>query len=203
MNSFLFIWLAQTGALISPGATVAAIAAKALEVSRKDAIIMAAGVALGSAFWASIALLGTGVFIAQNTRAMQILEFFGALYFAYLAFKAFRNLKGQLNVEASHKRGKFASFFEGIVIQLSNPKTVFFWMAIGSGAFRLSPPQGVLLAACFFALINSFFINSLYALLFSSRPMLLAYEQYQVWFRLFFAVLFSILSLFMFAILLQ
>ncbi len=197
MYSFIFIWVTQSVALISPGAAVVAIASTAMSKTRQAALSMALGVAFGSAFWAVLGLWGMASLLERHPLAFQFMQFLGAGYFAYLAFKAFRNLKGQIHLENASPSKDSKDFLAGFFIQISNPKAILFWLSIGSGAFNTPPSHFILVMACLLAFANSFFINALYAILFSSRTMVKAYEAHQFAFRLMFGLIFALISLMM------
>jgi len=68
--------------------------------------------------------------LAASALAFTVVKFIGAAYLVYLGIKLWRapafQLKEQPTIEASVGR----RFFEGVSLQLTNPKAIFFFLSI-------------------------------------------------------------------------
>ena len=79
-TSFLTIAGVWTITVISPGPNFMATAHTAAAASRRDGLLVAAGVAVGTLLWATVSLLGLGVLFQTAGGLYQAVKFAGAAY---------------------------------------------------------------------------------------------------------------------------
>jgi homoserine/homoserine lactone efflux protein len=88
------------------------------------------GISFGALVMAAISATSLGVVLAASALAFTIVKFIGAAYLVYLGIKLWRapafKLKEQPAIEASFGR----RFIEGMSLQLTNPKAIFFFLSI-------------------------------------------------------------------------
>ena len=132
-------WSIQLFAVASPGPSVALILGVATSQGRLPSIVTAFGVACGSAIIAIATVLGVTAIFAQVAELMAIVRLAGAAYLVWLAFKAFRNAArpGELPVMSVRSRTAWRTGMAGFLLQITNPKAIFFWLAIGVVAWWL------------------------------------------------------------------
>lgn len=179
----LLAWSIQLMGVISPGPSVALIMSVAMNQGRLPSLFTAFGVACASIILSSATVLGIAAVFAQMAELMAIIRFVGAAYLAWLAYKAFRNatLKPDLVLHQQLQKSAWRTGLAGFFLQLSNPKAIFFWLAIASiGGVGDAPPSIVVLFVAG-AFVNSFVGHGGYALLLSSGPIRRTYLRFRSW----------------------
>lgn len=145
--SLLFIQL--------PGPSLLFTLGRALTVSLRDALLSALGNALGLLVQVLLVAVGLGAVVAASASAYTVLKLAGAAYVVWLGVQAIRH-RGDARVallageRAPEKPGQ--SLRTGLVVGLSNPKTIVFFVAflpqfVDPGAPAL--PQVLLLGLVF------------------------------------------------------
>ncbi|WP_229864164.1 LysE family translocator [Seohaeicola zhoushanensis] len=160
----------------SPGPANLATASVALTQGQRTALIFAAGLSLGLAFWGVLAALGLGAVLRASETALVVLKLAGGTYLLWLAWQTGRSaLKGGDVRAPDIPPGRW--FLRGVLLNLSNPKAVFAWMAALS--VGMGPEQGgaaVLTATLMCAAIGT--LNACtWALLFSRPRMMTGYRR--------------------------
>lgn len=120
-------------AVVSPGPANIAIIGTAINQGRKPAIVIALGIFAGSFTWAMAAALGLSAILTRYGEVLQVLKVLGGLYLLYLGFKACRGALRRTYVADLAKRSKDTplskTFLTGYGIHLTNPKSIFGWLA--------------------------------------------------------------------------
>ncbi|NRA88641.1 MAG: LysE family translocator [Rhizobiales bacterium] len=206
MNEFLnhlpiilIAYLAFTLALISPGPNVLAIMATSMDLGRKQALSMASGVALGTFIIGALSALGLASLLALYANAIYVIKIIGAVYLAWLAFKAFKSALSKQDMSLAGK-AKLASsnskyFFSGLIVQVTNPKSIMAWVAILSIGLNVQTPNWVIATIVIGTAFISLGINSSYALLFSSNFMVKLYAKARRSIQTAFGIFFSFAAL--------
>lgn len=167
---FLLHWVV----LVTPGVNFILIANLGAGTSRKAACCCAAGVCVGTAVWATCAVLGAGV-VFQAFPAMRAgIQAFGAGYIVYVAVRLLRGGPGA----ASHALAGVSSlsaFRMGMVTNLLNPKPVFFFGSIFVTLLPSDAPAGLMAACVAVAVANALAWHLLLAVVFSSARMRAGY----------------------------
>lgn len=84
--------------------------------------------------------LGLAAVFAASATAFTVLKLLGAAYLAYLAYQVLRAPVGPLAQQAQTAMSPLKMFGRGVVMNLSNPKVVFFFLALLPQF--VSPTQG-------------------------------------------------------------
>lgn len=122
---------------ISPGPNFLVITQTAIEGKKKEAFLIALGVSTASIIWASFAALGLGYILDDFPLIRTSLQFLGAGYILYLGFRM--AISAHLAPINSPARGVFSLFqcyINGLLTNLSNPKTLLFFASLFSGLFE-------------------------------------------------------------------
>lgn len=136
------------------------------------AVTTAFGITCGSIILSTATVLGIAVLFAQIATAMTIVRLVGAGYLFWLAYKAFKRAATNpaLPSETAATGTLCNIVLGGFFLRISNPKAIFFWLAIaGVGAIG-SAPAPIILLFVTVAFFNSFAGHGGYALLLSSAP---------------------------------
>lgn len=122
-----FFFIAALLAL-SPGPDNLYLLNQSLQNGKKAGIIFTLGLCSGLALHTIIALLGIGTLIIANAKLFELLKIIGALYLCYLAFVLLRQ-NTQKKPKAVGKKTLKKLYFQGIIMNLSNPKVLLFFIA--------------------------------------------------------------------------
>ena len=115
-----------------PGPNTLLVMHLAASGSRRAGLAAAAGVALGSAIWVIVALLGLAVLMARAGELYRLLQLAGALYLIYVGFRmvlaGLRRPAGEggPSLRASGR----APLLRGLATTLANPKSAVFWSSV-------------------------------------------------------------------------
>ncbi|MEX0351386.1 MAG: LysE family translocator [Paracoccaceae bacterium] len=165
---------------VSPGPANISNAAIAMSFGRKTSLVYGAGLSCGLVFWGLIAASGMGAVLQSSLYVLMVLKVLGGLYLLWLAWQSGRSaLRSDAERVSPPAKGRW--FWRGLILNLSNPKSVIAWMAALSvglgpedGWVSVAVATGVCIAAGF---IN----NALYSLLFSVSGMMSGYRRFRRW----------------------
>jgi hypothetical protein len=132
--------------LMSPGPNILAVMGTSMSVDRKSGMALAMGVATGSFCWAVITASGLSALIIAYGSALLVIKILGGLYLLWLAYKSFRSAFSSHDIEAKalgdvdHSLRHY--FARGFIVQMTNPKAAFSWIANRLGHGDRSTPMG-------------------------------------------------------------
>jgi threonine/homoserine/homoserine lactone efflux protein len=119
-------WVLQT----SPGPDMMLIVSNGVGRGTGAALKTVFGIFLGGAVQAPLLALGTVSLIATYEHAFDILRAAGAAYLSYLAYRSFRNVFANKNVQMKARTNAESNpILEGFVTNISNPKVLLFLFA--------------------------------------------------------------------------
>ncbi len=157
LGALIAIYFVHLAAAISPGPAVLMAARTALTQGFARGNWLAVGIGLGACFWAVAALFGLAVLFKLAPPLLIVLKFAGAAYLMYLAVKMWRHAPEPLDETsgvADAARGPLGLIWQGIAVQLANPKPAVFF---GTVFLTFVPPAAPLWALAVILLIV--FIN--------------------------------------------
>jgi len=197
---FLPGFLAAYGILLvaasSPGPAVALLLGTSMTQGRNAALVTTAGIACGSTVINIVTLVGVGLLLSQAAWAMTALRLIGAAYLAWLAWGAFRKAVHPPAITAARVTAHtpLRLFLTGLLLQVTNPKAIVFWLAIASiGATRGGGPMVVaLFVAGAFAI--SFVVHGAWALVLSAPPVRTLYTRARRWIEATLGVFFAVFA---------
>lgn len=120
--SFLFIQV--------PGPSLLFTIGRALTVGRREALLSVVGNGLGLVLQVLAVAVGLGAVIAASATAYSVIKMAGAAYVIYLGVQAIRHRGDARSALASDgPRAKGNPLRIGLVVGLTNPKTILFFIA--------------------------------------------------------------------------
>ena len=179
-NLFVLLTVAFV-TMSTPGPATLAILGTSMSAGRRAGLAVASGILCGSVFWSVLAAMGTGALMTSNAWILEVARLLGVLYLAFLAIKAgLSALKAKVpeTIEQPPVSLELA-FTKGLMIHLTNPKAIFLFgslYAVGVSP-DATPMDLVLLIASLALLAAVIFLG--YALLFSSKPVSVAYLRFR------------------------
>ena len=168
-------------AAASPGPATLAVMTVAMSVGRRRGLMFAFGLSTGLAFWGLIAATGLGAILQTSSHALMMLKVMGGVYLLWLAWKSARSAVRPQTPSPEQQAGK-RDFRRGVLLNLSNPKAVFAWMAVlavGLGGDVAS--VGHIALATALCMVLGFLIYAVYAVIFSTSGAMLVYRSLRRW----------------------
>ena len=166
---------------ISIGPNILAIIGTSMERGRDAGVQLALGVGSGSAVWATGTVAGLTALITAYAGIVILLKIFGAAYLLWLAYKAFRSAATPSHLHKPKAAGGKNLYLQGVAIQLTNPKAALQWIAIVGIGLGNEAPLWVGLALILIATALSLAVHVLYAVTFSTAPVVAAYRKARRW----------------------
>ena len=113
---------------VAPGPATLGCASVAMSQGRRAGLGFGFGLGLALLFWGVLAAIGLGAILAASAQVMLLLKLLGGCYLLWLAWKAGRSaVAGEVSHAAEVTSGRW--IWRGALLNLSNPKAVFAWLA--------------------------------------------------------------------------
>jgi len=182
--SLLSIGIAFFVIAVSPGPANISNATIAMSKGRRTSLIYGAGLSTGLVFWGGVAASGMGAILQSSIYVLMALKVFGGLYLLRLAYlSAKESIKpNSANFERIDEASSGKKWFlRGVIMNISNPKTVIAWMAALS--VGLSPNDGIfpLISGLVVCIIVGFATNAMYSICVSYRVVIDWYQHASRW----------------------
>ena len=186
IHLLLLVFVTYIMGAASPGPSNMRIMSVAMHQGRRPALMLAAGVISGSFFWGSMAATGVSAVIVQYAEALIVLKVIGGAYLLFLASKACRsaltsNERFANELSSAPKASGWKLYQRGLLMHLTNPKAILSWIAtmtLGLGPEATTSTVAIILAGC---AVLSVTIFGGYAVVFSTAPMVRAYQKARRW----------------------
>ena len=179
---------------VTPGPANLSNAAVAMRYGRKTSMIYGAGLSLALILWGLVAATGMGALLQTSASALFVMKLLGGCYLLYLAWQTGKSAaKPREAIVAVSGTGRW--FWRGLILNLSNPKTVIAWMAALSMGLD---SQGTVLSvvlSTIVCMVVAILNNMMYSLIFSTGGMMAVYRRWCRWIDGISAALFSIAGL--------
>ncbi|MEX0695094.1 MAG: LysE family translocator [Rhodospirillales bacterium] len=162
---FVTFVLASTALVLLPGPIVTLVVANALAYGTRTGIQTALGSIIGNIFLATASALGLVALLGLIGNIFDVLRWIGAAYLIWLGIKAWRAEPETLDDTRPMRKGS-AVMGQGVLVAITNPKTIMFYAAFFPQFINPDAPAGpqlALLAATFVVLAG--FLDTGYALL--------------------------------------
>ena len=130
MENYLLFTLIATVTILSPGPGVLLTLTNSLRYGFFGAIGGIVGIAFGTFIVAGLSATSVGVILATSAMAFMVMKYIGAAYLIYLGIKLWQSPVTKLDTSSKTVGNIKVQFLEGLTIQLTNPKAVFFFMSI-------------------------------------------------------------------------
>ena len=125
----LFLLMA-TATVFSPGPGVVMTLTNALRGGIRSTFGGILGIAFGALIVAAISATSLGVLFAASAVAFSVVKFIGAAYLVYLGIRLWRSPPFQFAEQSADDASLRRRFFEGLSLQLTNPKAIFFFLSV-------------------------------------------------------------------------
>ena len=130
MENYLLFLVVAIVTVISPGPGVILTLTNTIRFGVSGAAGGIFGIAFGTFIVAGISATSLGLILATSTIAFSLLKYIGAAYLIYLGIKLWRSELPKMETNQTAIRSRNFQFMEGLTLQLTNPKAVFFFLSI-------------------------------------------------------------------------
>lgn len=125
----LFVLMAAT-TVLSPGPGVVMTLTNSIRYGMSGTIGGILGIAFGAVLVAGMSATSLGVVLSLSGTAFSVMKLVGAAYLIHLGLKLWRAPAFQLAGRDTGKRAFTSRFREGLSLQLTNPKAIFFFLSV-------------------------------------------------------------------------
>lgn len=136
------IWLYALAIFIlflTPGPVWVAIMARAMATGTQGAWPLAAGVAIGDFIWPMVAIAGMGLLVQFHSAIMPIMALIAVAIFVFMgAMLIWHADERPEHLNQLTRSGFIAGFMAGLLVIISNPKAILFYMGVLPGFFNLT-----------------------------------------------------------------
>ena len=115
--------------LVVPGPAVLYITARSIDQGRLAGVVSVLGVATGALVHVAAAALGISALLLSSAIAFSVVKYLGAAYLIYLGIRKLMVREELQALEARSDQKLSRIFFQGIVVNVLNPKTALFFFA--------------------------------------------------------------------------
>ena len=163
---------------VAPGPANISNATIAMSHGRRPSFIYGLGLSFGLMFWGLIAATGMGAILQSSLYLLMALKVLGGLYLLWLAFLSGRSAWRLESVNLISS-GNQKWFWRGLLLNLSNPKSVLAWLAALSVGLNTNDGVAVIIVSTAVCIALGFAINASYSMLFSVTGMIRGYSRFR------------------------
>lgn len=180
LHAFVTIGLAFFAVAVSPGPANIANALVAMSHGKRASFVFSLGMTVGIVAWGIVAATGLGALMQTSVLLFSALKIVGGLYLLWLAWRSGRSaLSPGAAPQVEIAEGRW--FVRGLILNISNPKTVVAWMAalaVGLDPAATASELAVGVAVCTGVAFTVFMGHML---VFSLGGMRTAYQRIRRW----------------------
>jgi threonine/homoserine/homoserine lactone efflux protein len=129
-ETFLLFAAAALAFLAIPGPSVFYVVARSLSQGRRAGIVSVLGVQAGGLVHVVAAAFGVSALIASSATAFSIVKYAGAAYLVYLGIRKLLSRGDAPDAEPDRSAPRARLFWQGVVVNVLNPKTALFFLAL-------------------------------------------------------------------------
>ena len=130
MKLYLLFLVMAAATVFSPGPGVVMTLTNSLRHGFRNTLGGILGVAVGALVVAAVSATSVGLVLAASAVAFTVLKFAGAAYLIYLGIRLWRSPAPAIAEQATLEAGFRRRFIEGLALQLTNPKAIFFFLSV-------------------------------------------------------------------------
>lgn len=163
----------------TPGPNILAVAGTSMAQGKTSGLAVSVGVAAGTLTWSTASVLGLATLIASYGQLLYFIKIIGGLYLFYLAYKSLRSALSKDDLSTAKMNARRTSLSgliaRGYLLNMTNPKAAFGWLAIVSLGMDATSPAWALGAIIVGTTTISLVVHIAYTLAFSTPKMVAAY----------------------------
>lgn len=121
--------LAALGLLFIPGPAVLFVMTRSADQGRRAGVISSLGIGVADLIHTTAAAFGLSALLLTSALAFSIVKYLGAIYLIYLGVRTLLRRDGVHQVSQAEPKTPSRMFFQGMLVELLNPKTALFFLA--------------------------------------------------------------------------
>jgi len=131
IESIILVLISGFMLSLIPGPSMLYVLSRSIAQNHGAGVISSAGLAVGGMIHALAAASGLAAIVALNPSLFTAVQVFGVLYLGYLGIGMLRDKidSNEIEVIKVNSMGYRKIFLQGIVVEVSNPKTILFFLA--------------------------------------------------------------------------
>ena len=145
LNTY-FIFLVTTAVVcLTPGPAALLIVAQSISNGFRRSYWAIAGIALANAIYFALSATGVAALIVASSTLFSIIKWVGVAYLFYLGISAIRSKASALTVtsDPGEAVSGLRAFWQAVVVELSNPKALLYFVALLPQFIDPSKPVGM------------------------------------------------------------
>ena len=128
-STLLLFSAAALALIVVPGPAVLYIVAQSIDRGRLAGVVSALGVAVGGLVHVTAAAVGLSSLLVSSATAFNVVKYAGAAYLIGLGLWTILRRPDEPSVEVPRERKLSRRFWQGVVVNILNPKTALFFFA--------------------------------------------------------------------------
>ncbi|MGI9666683.1 MAG: LysE family translocator [Acidimicrobiia bacterium] len=128
-ETILLVAIASLILVVVPGPAVIYILTRSVSQGPIAGLVSAVGVNLGSAVHVLFAVVGISVILAQSAALFAVVKWAGVAYLAWIGYKTLTASDVEFTEEATDQAALHRIFFQGMIVNILNPKVAMFFLA--------------------------------------------------------------------------
>jgi threonine/homoserine/homoserine lactone efflux protein len=128
-STLLLFGAAALALIVVPGPAVLYIVAQSIDRGRLAGVVSALGVAVGGLVHVTAAAIGLSSLLVSSATAFNLVKYAGAAYLVGLGLWTLLRHRDEPSVEIPKERKLSRRFWQGVVVNVLNPKTALFFFA--------------------------------------------------------------------------
>ena len=165
---------------VSPGPATLSNATIAMRYGFRASVSYGLGLSVAIALWGLLAATGMGAVLMASVYVLSGLKIAGGLYLLWLAWQSGLSALRASAID-TRRVGEGRWFLRGLVLNLSNPKTVIAWLAALAIGATPGAGTGAVVASYLSCVCAAFLCNLLYSVGFSRAGMMALYRRFHAW----------------------
>ena len=129
LSKLAFFVIAALILLVTPGPAVLYVVARSVDQGRLAGIVSVLGIGVGTLFHVAAATLGLSALLVSSALAFNLVKYVGAAYLIYLGVRRLFDRSELKPVEKPEPKKLSHIFYQGVVVNVLNPKTAIFFFA--------------------------------------------------------------------------
>jgi threonine/homoserine/homoserine lactone efflux protein len=128
-TTFSLFLLAALGLLFIPGPAVLFVMTRSVDQGRRVGVISSLGIGAADLTHTTAAAFGLSALLMTSALAFSVVKYLGAAYLIYLGIRTLLRREKAHHTERAEPKILPRLFFQGMAVELLNPKTALFFLA--------------------------------------------------------------------------
>lgn len=144
-DTYLIFLVTTTVVCLTPGPAALLVVTQGMSNGLRRSYWAVAGIALGNAMYFGLSATGIAALIIASSTMFSIIKWIGVAYLFYLGISAIRSKSSALTVTSAPGRSLSGvrAFWQAVVVELSNPKALLYFVALLPQFIDPSKPVGM------------------------------------------------------------